>query len=227
MNTYSNRSIELVTIEKVHDDGRTVTWTNGWTFGGIPTEHQHLLHAGAQFLSETQRLTAVTGMATVYFTASGDPVVDQWLWHKTDVDLEREHTAMVEGFQRQREESLAEHRDDWARREAALPSPLRHRLERFRSNGGDQFDLDGWGYELTVSELAVLYAASGQTDDQAVTDYAETNGTTGNQHSFAIALSRGLTDDPTDHDLVTGAVAALSPLTGDHDYSGAGQTEVN
>lgn len=215
---YSDRTVEVVEIAKVHDGG-SVTWTNGWSFGGIPSEHRHLLTVGAEFLSETIRLTQVTGMATMYRTSSGEPVVDEWLWHKTDADLDREHAEMVAGFKREREARWQANKRDWARREALLPLSLRRRLDRFRANGGHEFETDGWGYELVVCELAVLYAASGQAESVAIEEYAREHGTSGNQHGYARALSRHLTDDPEDEDAVANSVSALSPITGNADYS--------
>lgn len=218
--TYTDRSQEVVRIERLTDDG-TVTWDNGWSFGGVPPEHHHRLAVGAEFIVETRRFSLVTGMATVYRDRHGEAVPDEWLWHKTDADLDREHAEMVARHNREHEEMLAANRDDWTRREAALPSPLRRRLERFRANGGHEFDRGGWGYELVVCELAVLYAASDQEDTDAVMDYARINGTSGNQHDYAKALSRYLTNDATDQDAVANSVSALSPLTGDADYSGS------
>lgn len=220
MSEYTDRAIEVVTIEAVSDGG-TVRWTNGWSFGGVPPEHHSLLVVGAEFLSESIRMTQVTGMATIYRTAAGEPVVNEWLWHKTDADLEREHAEMVAGFKKRREDDWLANREDWTRREALLPHPLRRRLERFRANGGHNFETDGWGYELTVCELAVLYAKSGGEDDMAVNDYAKKFGTSGNQHDCAKWLSRSLTSDLGDQDAIANAPSALTPLTGDADYSGA------
>jgi hypothetical protein len=216
--TYTDRHIEIVTINRVHGDGRTVTWDNGWSFGGIPAQHRGHVVVGATFAVETIRLTQVTGLATL--DANGG--IGKWLWHKTDDDLAREHAEMVAGFQREREEQWEAHREAWTEREARLPLTLRRRLERFRANGGHDFETNGWGYELVISELAVLYAASGQEDTADVMAYANEHGTSGNQHDMAKVLSRGLTNDPADQDAVANAPSGRSPLTGDFDYSKAG-----
>lgn len=220
MSEYSDRDIEVVEVKSVSEGG-TVTWTNGWSFGGIPKEHHHLLVVGARFLSESIKLTQVTGMATMYETRAGEPVVDQWLWHKTDAELDAAHTEMVAGFQRDREASWAANREDWTRREALLPHPLRRRLERFRANGGHGFETDGWGYELTVCELAVMYAKASGEDSDEINAYASGHGTSGNQHDAAKWLSRNLTSDIGDQDAIANAPSALTPLTGDADYSGS------
>jgi hypothetical protein len=214
---YTDRDVDLVVIESI--EGSALHFDNGWSFGGVPPEVLPLLTVGGEYLQETHRLSLVTGMATCYRTRSGDPVVGQWLWHKTDADLDRELAEMLAESQARYEAVLAENRSDWSRREAALPLSLRRRLERFRANGGHGFDVNGWGYELVICELAVLYAESHQADTEAIEKYASLNGTSGNQHDYAKALSRHLNDDPTDQDIVANSVSALAPLTGDADYS--------
>lgn len=142
-------------------------------------------------------------------------------WYKTDEELEADHRAMVAKFDADRQASLEANREDWARREAALPEPLRARLENFRAKAaavGNNFDANGWGYELVVAELAVLYARQEVTaadDKEKFTDtdeimaYAHREGTSGNQHDFAKALARCLIQEPAK---VGETIAALSPL---------------
>lgn len=58
----------------------------------------------------------------------------------------------------------------------------------------------GWGYELIVCELAVMYAAMGPqildktpstiTDTPEISAFADAHGTSGAQHSFALALAQ-------------------------------------
>lgn len=217
--TYTQRHLDVAAVKSL-DDG--VHFVSGWSFGP-PEEHKALFELWGEYLIETGRGNQITGAATIRRTPDG-LLVDQWLWHKSDQELEREHAEWVADLNRRREETLEAHREDWARREQELPGALRRRLERFRANGGHEFDREGWGYELVICELAVLYAASGQVDDDNVTKYSRREGTSGNQHDFAKALSRGLgTDDPADEDAVANSVSALSPITGDADYSEAGK----
>lgn len=219
--TYTNRHIEIVRVAKVHEGGH-VTWSNGWSFGGIPEEHRAALTEGTWVVVETTRLTLVTGVALwLPEDGSNGTIVDTWLWRKTDADLEQEHADMLANIQREQDQRWAEKRDDWHRREAQLPHPLRRRLMRFRDNGGHDFETGGWGYELVVCELAVLYATSGQTDDDTIAEYAQREGTSGNQHDYAKQLSKLLTDDLNDQDKVANSVAALAPISGDADYSGS------
>lgn len=137
-------------------------------------------------------------------------------WYKTDAELDADHQAMVAKFDADRQASLERHREEWAAREAALPAPLRARLENFRARGHN-FDANGWGYELVVAELAVLYAQQDAAADDAVPledteeimAYADREGTSGNQHDFAKALARALVRNP---EVLGETVSALSPL---------------
>jgi hypothetical protein len=209
MDEYTNRSQKVVQIEKIEDGA--ISWDDGWTFGGVPKDVLPQLRVGDYYVMETRNFSMVVGLA-VY--KAGDPV---WLWRKTDAQLDQEHKEMVERHQQERQKRLEANREDWTRREAALPEPLRARLQRFRDSGGD-FDAEGWGYELVICELAVLYADSNQEDSEAVMEFARREGTSGNQHDFAKALSRELAQGH--RDVIANSVSALSPITGDPDYSG-------
>ena len=199
-----------------HQEAITITERTDYSFGmsngfhlgfaAIPEEHRDLFQVGAEFVIETRGMTTLTGIQH-----NG-----AWLFHKSDQDLAREHEEFVAQVKARDERIWEQYHESWARREAALPLPLRRRLERFRANGGHGFEVDGWAYELVASELAELYQASGGEDSDEVNEYAAEHGTSGNQHSFAKALARLLDEDPR---AAVDAVAALSPLTSDPDYS--------
>lgn len=214
---YEDRKIERVEVD--HVDGASVTWTNGWSFAGVPEEHQDYLTPGAQFLLETRGFSQVTGLAK--FNTNPDDVVCDivWLWRKTNEELAQEHRALVADMNRRHEEQWEANQEEWAAREAALPSPLRRRLSRFRINGGHDFEIGGWGYELIISELAVLYAASGREETDEISEYAKREGTSGNQHNYAKALAGLLLEGKESEDAIANAPSGLGPLTGDADYS--------
>lgn len=216
---FTDRYIETKVITSINRSG-TIKFDDGWCFGGIPEDALGQLKAGESYLVETRKLSMVTGLATYFVTRQGYICADQWLWHKSDAQLEFERAEWLIARRVRDEKFLEDHREDWVRREAALPLPLRRRLERFRENGGHDFEVNGWGYELVVCELAVMYALSKQQDDADIKTYAEREGTSGNQHDYAKALSQYLTGDPADLDKVANSVSALSPITGDADYSG-------
>lgn len=208
------RRREAVTIEQVTDS--TITYDGGWTFAP-PAEHMPRFRAGQRIVVETVLATQVTGMALV----DGRDQPTEWLWLKTSEQLDRERDEWLAESDRKRRERVDANRADWERREAALPSPLRRRLERFRANAAAaQFDASGWGYELVVCELAVLYAASAGEDSPDVNAFASEHGTSGNQHGYARALSQLIGDEEREDDIAN-SVSALAPLTGDADYSGS------
>ena len=220
--TYSDRREEAVTIIAVGD--HSLQWSNQFWLGKtiFPEEHRHLIEVGNEFVVETIGFSRVTGIQ----------YAGEWLVHESDQDLERAREERAEERQAQYEREWEENHESWAAREAGLSEPLRQRIERFREKGGHAFETNGWAYELCASELADLYVISGLENDEAISAYAEKHGTTGNQHDFAKAIAAQLIE--ADHSastldaercrqVVVGAPSALTPLTGDSDYSRAGE----
>lgn len=138
-------------------------------------------------------------------------------WRKSDEDLDADHEAFSEQWKKEKHDRLEESRDEWTLREAALPQVLQDRLNNFRKKAaavGNDFEVEGWGYELVVSELAAMYAEQGDPegpyeDTAEIVAYASKEGTSGNQHGFAKALARGLIRDP---EQVQESISALTPL---------------
>lgn len=115
-------------------------------------------------------------------------------------------------------QELANSREDWTERQLALPDWLRQRLERFQINGGGEFRIMYWRYELEVCELAALYYNGGGD----VLEYTDQNGSTPNQLDSARELAETYWRDP---DAVVKVPAAMTPLTGDPYYKGQGVME--
>ena len=157
---------------------------------------------GSEYILETIGLSLITGIRDY----------EGWLYRKTDQELADDANRFHDEFEERKRTLLAENRTMWAREEAALPEWLRSRLERFRTNGGEHFELDGWGYELAVCRLAVAYADG---DDARVDELDEELGCSGNQHDIARLLVRIHRDNPK---LLPQAPSALTPLTGDPFY---------
>lgn len=149
------------------------------------------------------------------FTGLREPYSDTWIVRYSDEDLRQERERMLADIEAGRRKDLAEHREEWAEREAKLSEPLRARLQNFRDQAGERFELDGWGYEVVVSELAELYRDSKLEETTEIDAYADEQGTSGNQHGFAKALARALEEDPA---IVRTAISALSPITGEPYY---------
>lgn len=201
------RRYETYTIEKITDDSVDC---GGTGFGLFP-EMKGKVKAGDVILMETVNFSHITGICL----ADGG----EWFFHKSDADLDREHEEFVAKMKREHEETLAANRDDWQRRTDALPDWIKERITHFQKTGGHNFEVDGWGYELCIAELAVLYLASEGADDDAVMAYSREHGTSGNQHDFAKALADG---HRVHHMQMAGTVGGLTPITGDAYYEGKG-----
>ena len=225
--TFSNRHWEIVVLDKV-EDGKWVHQVSGGSFmlrgdaqGKVRTTVPYLLESiggtglGAQITGLASLGNPVTFHQKQYDEGAAVPVPQEWFWHNSDQLLAAERTEMLDNIARERRELLDRYRDEWTEREKALSEPLKARLAAFHANGGEKFELEGWGYELVVCELAELYHASGGEDSPEVMELADREGTSGNQHSFAKALACALTEDPA---AIKGSVSALTPLTGDPHY---------
>lgn len=183
----------------------SVTGEDGVTFCP-PPEHLAAFTPGVAYRLEERLGSVVTGCL----------VGGEWLWRKTDEALADERRVELARIALRRAEELAANRQEWEAREAALPEWLRARLATFRERGGEKFELDGWHYELTVAELAAIYAESGMEDSDAVTAYAEGRGVSGNQDQVARILAR--TRLANDGWTAAGTVSAMSPITGEQFY---------
>lgn len=130
----------------------------------------------------------------------------------TTEDYEREHQEFLDDWDRRKRETLEANRAVWEARESYLSKPLRERIQHFRENSEDDFDLEGWGYELVIAELADALVASNleETDEiKAMDAYSECSG---NQFEIARALARFLLEQPGRS--LAGTVGGLAPLTG-------------
>ncbi len=180
METYSDRRIETIVVKEF--DERGLTTTDGWGWGASLAQPWADRIQPGSALEVEQRGTMLVGMR---FPG------EEWLYRKSDQDLEREHAEFVANFRRRNEETLEKFREDWTRREALLPEDLRARVARFREAGGHEFEVEGWGYELIICELVVLYRRApldeeGRlVDTDEVNEYARVHETSGNQHGVA------------------------------------------
>ncbi len=217
---YTERCLQAQWVQsrQPSDDGSgVITGTSGWSAHCSPQVFA-LLPEGTPFAIETTNFSTVTGWL----------IEGRWYDRKTDEDLDAEHAAWLESWQQEKRDLLARNRDDWQTREQLLPDWIRIRLHGFRDKGGERFDLEGWGYELAVAELAVAYADLGevildhtpstirQIESDTIEHLAREQGTSGNQHAVALMLAQ--------HHLrgesLAGTISALSPITGDPFYQG-------
>lgn len=212
--TFEGRTLSAQWV-KAHK-GNAITGTSGWTIG-VSEEVAALLKVGDPYIVE-ERGNMVLGW-----------IIDgRWYDRKSDEELQAEHDAWKANWEQQKRDSLAQNREAWQKRQDALPEWVRARLENFHQRGGDTFALDGWGYELTIAELAVEYEALGDVildknvfevsdhESEAIKRISREEGTSGNQHSVALALAKAHLKEPERS--MGGTVSALSPISGDQFY---------
>ena len=144
-NYTGGRKLTLYTVKKNTSDGEILT-AEGTGFITKSKAVIDLLMPGQEFELETIGFSQITGVKI-----EGD-----WVDRKTDADLKREHEEMVAGFKEKNLKRLEQNREDWTRREAELPQWLRDRLEHFHATGKENFEIEGWGYELVACEIAAL-----------------------------------------------------------------------
>lgn len=204
--TFSDREFEVVQVQSIDDDGTAVTWTNGWSMA-LPEEARGKLEMGGHYVMEKKGFNTITGLGTL----------DNWLYHHSDEHLEEERRQWEERINQRDRERLEQHREEFEFEEAALPDYLRKRIERFRANGGELFDLRYWPYELMTSRLMALYIASGGEETEEIGQIAQKYATSGNQHDFARWAAEILHSEG--EDAVIALPAAMTPITGDPDYS--------
>jgi hypothetical protein len=187
----------------------------GWSFGfGVPnTPANRSIAPGDEITLEVIQGTRVVGARRG----------DVWLYRKSDHDLRVDAIEFRKHGRRRHEEQLEANRADWKKREAKLPKVLRARLERFRANGGEEFDLAGWGYELVVCELVVLYKKAEGQESKAITVFAEEQGTSNNQHEFARVVANGWLAGHMSAKRWEALPSAFTPISGDPFYLKAGE----
>lgn len=208
--TFTDRTLKLLTVKSIHryEGGRaSIQGSDGWS-ALAPAEVAALLDVGDEYELEVQGFNAISGWK----------VGGKWIARKSDETFEAERTEWLAKYERDKRDRLDSNRADWTARESYLPDWLRDRITTFHEKGGEQFELEGWGYELIVCELAALYVASNLTDDDTINEFANVHGTSGNQHDVAKALARHHIANPDTS--IAGTVSALSPLTGDAFYEG-------
>jgi hypothetical protein len=207
--TFTDRRPQHLTIDRVDrsDSGHvTLKLSSGWSFLS-PVDSDHYVE-GAAVVFENFGPNYVGGIRP-----EGS---EEWIFRRSDQHFEQLAAETQAKWDQEKRDRLATNRVDWEKREAALPEWARARLARFRAAAGERFEVEGWGYELIICELAVIYERNGNVDDDEIDQYARVQGTSGNQHDVARVLARVLARSQDDAVLMP---AGLSPLTGSADYS--------
>lgn len=189
---YTDRNLQAqwVQSKEISGEYHAIRGTSGWT-AGCPKEVFDLLEVGDPYVLETKGFNEISGWL----------VNGKWYDRRSDQDLQRARDSWLEESKRRQEEYVAKHREEWVVREAALPEWAGKRMKAIREKNPDfESQPMGWGYELIAMELAVLYAAMGESildkdyssieDTDEIKKFAEENGTSGNQHSFGLAYAK-------------------------------------
>lgn len=209
--TYTDRHIEVVRVMKLtpasDGSGGGSVDTDHWG-GFAPKEVFEQLHVGDVIEWESK------GSWIAGWRSNG-----RWLARHSDQYFEQKHEEFVANMKKREQEALDQHRDEWLKREQALPKWLRDRLATFHERGGEEFELEGWGYELIICELAEMYYHSGGIDTHEISAYADKEGTSGNQHGMAKSLAKAYREDGKP---LGNTVAGLAPLTGKPFYGQRG-----
>jgi hypothetical protein len=184
--TYTERTLQAQWVQSKGTG--SITGTTGWT-AGAPAEVLEMLEVGDPYIVETMGFNTISGWL----------IKGRWYARKSDQDLQRSLDDFLTTTRRRHEECVAKNRDDWTRREAALPDWIAERMRSIRANS-PEFETEpmGWGYELIVCELAVLYAAIGPEiltaakiiDTPEIDAFADAEGTSGMQHQAAWAIAK-------------------------------------
>jgi len=190
-----------------------ITSTNGTGWGNPPAPDNYLLQEGTEVVLETTNGSTLAGCYVVGVHTPDFASKKGWLWRKSDEDLERSFQEWKAKWEQDKLDRVEKFRAEWEAREEKLPQVYKDRLNRFRAAAGkEEFEKEGWGYELLICELAVLYKASGGEDTDAVNNFAALYGTSGNQHGIAKLMSKH-------EDHIPEVPSAMAPLTGSADYA--------
>lgn len=204
MKHYTRRRVEKVTVRGI--DGRNLDLSSGWGCYA-PENVAALLSEGKEFVIEYRGAMTISGWL----------IDGTWYDHKSDEDFARDLADLSRTFHNEKVQDLKTHRKEWKKRTAALPDWIRARIEYFKAAAGARFELEGWGYELIIAEMAVMLAEDRLEESGSFKEYMQTNDVSGNQYEMAKALADArIRDSGFDF---AGTVSAMSPMTGSADYS--------
>lgn len=177
MNTFTKRKLEKITIKSV--DGNSLTTTEHSGFG-LPEWVAPMLKAGDEIFVEFYRFNDIGGL----MKPDGE-----YLFHRSDEYFKEKLEEYLEASRKRAIKWYEDHKEDLEIRTEALEPRYKARMRRFLNDPerGEEFRKEpmGWGYELTICELAQLYTESEGADSPEVNDFAKKHGTSGNQHDVA------------------------------------------
>lgn len=184
---FTKRKLQKITVKSV--DGNSLTTTEHTGFG-LPEWVAPAIKAGDELYLELYKFNDIGGL----MKPNGE-----YLFHRSDDYFTQRLAEYLAESKRKNEKFYEENHEDWARRTILLPFRYRTRLERFLNEDPDNSfrkEPMGWGYELIICELAVLYEEHGfgggtfETEPEPIKEYARKHGTSGNQHECAKAWAK-------------------------------------
>lgn len=191
--TYTNRKLKHLVVKRKE---ATALISESGEGSGAPQEVLDILEVGDPYILEVKGTNRI----------SGYQVNGQWYARKSDQELEEENQKMIADSHQKYLDYVESQREDWTRREAALPEWAQDIMTEHRkrsSERGEDFDTEylGWGYTLTAVELAVLYSghedivnSSGRLQylnlPNDVIQHLEKYGMSGNQDDWALFVAR-------------------------------------
>lgn len=192
--TFTDRTLKADWVRSLeHQEGSewySVTGEDGWG-AGIPKEAFELLKVGDPFVLETKGFNTIGGWV----------VNGQWFGHLSDQEIQRRNDESLAKMKAEHLAYVEEHREEWTRREEALPDWAKAVMAKNRKSADFETDYMGWGYTLIAIELAVLYAEMGDAvkdaetfrgfqDSDKIREFHAANGTSGNQADWGFGLAR-------------------------------------
>ena len=183
---YTNRRLEAHRV-KSKDKG-SIHSDRGW-ISGASDEVLSLLNEGDPYILETSNNTI-----------SGYIINGKWYDRKSDQDLKRQHEVVIKNSRERYNRYVEDHREEWLKREEALPDWLKVDMAKAHEDPEFEKDLMRWGYALMICELAAMYAKTGlenlekdywdvESSDE-IEKFSQENGTSGNQHGVSMAMAK-------------------------------------
>lgn len=179
--TFTKRRIEAFTVKSLGTGSVATTDSTGF---GVPEYVMPMLEVGKEYYLELYKFNDIAGILV--------PETGEYLFHRTDEYFAISLQKYIEESDRKRKEYYLANKEDWLKRTQALPPRYRTRIERFLAKNEDGFKEKGmgWGYELIICELAVLYEAGFKDENTVIREYSRKHGTSGNQHDVAKAWAK-------------------------------------
>lgn len=191
--TYTDRKLKELVLKRKESNALIAEGGEGCI---ALKEVLDILDVGDPYILEVKGFNRIAG-----FMVNGE-----WYGRKSDQEIEAEDKQMIADAHKKHVDYVESQREDWTKREAALPDWAKEILQANRLSAeerGEDFDTRhmGWGYTLIALELAVLYASDESLMARSkaptyfelpehILQFHEKNGLSGNQDDWAWYVAR-------------------------------------